>query len=128
PAAQINTLAQHIFNTAAPTPTQPAQAQTDYTNGLNSLLGELGSVPRTGDQAILFPKIDWEINKKNHASFSFNRMRWTSPAGIQTQSSVTFGVASYGNDYVRDSWGVARLNSFITHTLSNEARYQYGRD
>jgi len=127
-AAQINTLAQNIFNTAAPTPTQTAQAQTDYTNGLNSLLGELGSVPRTGDQAILFPKIDWEINKKNHASFSFNRMRWTSPAGIQTQSSVTFGVASFGNDYVRDSWGVARLNSFITNTLSNEARYQYGRD
>src|SRR5437879_8420374 len=47
-AAHINTLAQNIFNTAAPTPTQTAQAQTDYTNGLNSLLGELGSVPRTG--------------------------------------------------------------------------------
>jgi len=127
-AAQINTLAQNIFNTATPTPAQTAQAQTDYTNGLNSLLGELGSVSRTGDQAILFPKIDWEINKKNHASFAFNRMRWTSPAGIQTQSSVTFGIASFGNDYVRDTWGVAKLNSFFTNTLSNEARYQYGRD
>ena len=127
-AASINTLAQNIFNTATPTAAQQAQAQTDYTNGLNSLLGELGSVPRTGDQTIFFPKIDWEINKKNHASFEVNRMRWASPAGIQTQSSNTFGVASFGNDYVRDTWGVAKLNTFITSTLSNEARYQYGRD
>jgi hypothetical protein len=55
-------------------------------------------------------------------------MRWVSPAGIQTQSSNTFGVASFGNDYVRDTWGVAKLYTFITNTLSNEARFQYGRD
>jgi hypothetical protein len=105
-----------------------AQAQADYTNGLSGLATMLGPVPRTGDQTIFFPKIDWVINQKNSASFSFNRMRWSSPAGIQTQQSNTFGIASFGNDYVKDTWGVAKLVTIVTPTLSNEARYQYGRD
>ena len=105
-----------------------AQAQTDYTNGLNGLISMLGPVPRTGWQTIWFPKIDWNINKKNTASFEVNRMRWNSPAGIQTQASNTFGIASFGNDYVKDTWGVAKLNTFITTSLSNEFRFQYGRD
>lgn len=108
--------------------TNYAAGVTTYDNGLNGLLGELGPVPRTGTQTIFFPKVDWQINSKNHASFEVNRMRWTSPAGIQTQSSNTFGVASFGNDYVRDTWGVAKLYTFFTPNFSNEARFQYGRD
>jgi hypothetical protein len=105
-----------------------AAGVTDYNNGLTGLLGELGPVPRTGKQTIFFPKVDWQINSKNRASFEVNRMRWSSPAGIQTQSSNTFGVASFGNDYVRDTWGVAKLYTFFTPNFSNEARFQYGRD
>lgn len=120
-AATINTLATRLGVTAA-------QAQADYTNGLNGLLGELGPVPRKGQATIFFPKIDWQINSKNHATFEVNRMRWTSPAGIQTQASNAFGVASFGNDYVRDTWGVAKLYTSFTPTLTNEARFQYGRD
>jgi hypothetical protein len=105
-----------------------AAGVSDYTNGLGGLLGELGPVPRVGQQTIFFPKIDWQINSKNRASFEVNRMRWASPAGIQTQSSNNYGTSSFGNDYVRDTWGVAKLYTFFTSNLSNEARYQYGRD
>ncbi len=126
--ATVNTLAQHLFATLTPTPAQTAQAQTDYTNGLAALQGELGPVPRKGEQTIFFPKIDWQINSKNHASFEVNRMRWGSPAGILTQATNTFGIASFGNDYVRDTWGVAKLYTSLTSSLSNEARFQYGRD
>jgi hypothetical protein len=105
-----------------------ATALTDYNTGLNNFLGELGTVPRTGDQTIFLPKVDWNITQKNHASFEVNRMRWASPQGIQTQASNTLGVASFGSDYVRDTWGIAKLDTFITNTLANEARYQYGRD
>src|SRR5216684_1358608 len=124
----VNTLAQRLFATNTPTAAQTAQAQTDYTNGLAGLLGVLGPVPRTGEQTIFFPKIDWQINAKNRASFEANRMRWASPAGIQTQATNTFGIASFGNDYVRDTWGVAKLYTFFTSSLSNEVRFQYGRD
>jgi hypothetical protein len=105
-----------------------AAGVSSYNTGLGGLIGELGPVPRVGKQTIFFPKLDWQINSKNHASFEVNRMRWISPAGIQTQSSNTFATNSFGNDYVRDTWGVAKLYTFITSTLSNEARFQYGRD
>ena len=120
-ASTIDTLATRLGVTSA-------QAQTLYNNGLNDLLSELGPVPRKGQATIFFPKIDWAINSRNHASFEVNRMRWTSPAGIQTQATNTFGVASFGNDYVRATWGVAKLYTSLTNTLSNEARFQYGRD
>jgi Carboxypeptidase regulatory-like domain len=107
--------------------TQTAALAT-YNSDLGALNTLLGVVPRTGDQDILFPKLDWQINAKNHASFSFNRMRWTSPAGIQTAATVTRGIASFGNDYVKDTWGVAKLDTSITPNIINEARFQYGRD
>ncbi len=120
-AATIATLAARLGVT-------PAQAQVDYNNGLNGLLTMLGPTPRTGNQNITFPKIDWVINDKNTFSGSVNRMRWASPAGIQTQSSNTFGIASFGNDYVQDTWVVTKLSSLISTHVSNELRYQWGRD
>jgi len=108
-------------------PDYGSAAQT-YNAGLSGLLAELGPVPRKGQATIFLPKVDWTINSKNHASFEVNRMRWASPAGIQTQASNTFGIASFGNDYVRDTWGVAKLYTSFTPSLSNEARFQYGRD
>jgi len=120
-AATIATLATRLGVTAA-------QAQTDYNNGLNGLLTMLGPTPRTGNQNITFPKLDWNINDKNSLSLSANRMRWGSPAGIQTQSSNTFGIASFGNDYVQDTWFVGKLSSLLTTNVSNVVRYQWGRD
>lgn len=117
----INTLAQRLGVTTT-------EAQTLYVNGQSDLLNELGPVPRKGQATIFFPKLDWAINNKNHATFEVNRMRWSSPAGIQTQATNTFGIASFGNDYVRATWGVAKLYTSISNTLSNEARFQYGRD
>ena len=85
-------------------------------------------MPRIGEQVIYFPKIDWQVNAKNHVSVEANQMRWTSPAGIQTSPAVAYGVASFGNDYVRDNWIVGKLDTLFTTAWSNEARYMYGRD
>src|SRR5947209_2957988 len=120
-AANATTLAGRLGVTSA-------QATATYNNDLNNLISMLGPVARTGEQYIILPKIDWNVNQKNHASFVFNRMRWASPAGIQTQATNPFGIASFGNDYVKDTWGVAKLDTFFTPNLSNEIRYQYGRD
>jgi len=130
----------NFFNTAGTyAAAQIAQLQADtglsataaanfYDAGITGLTSMLGTTPRTGDQTIYFPKIDWQVNQKNHVSVEANRMRWTSPAGIQTAPAVAYGMSSFGNDYVRDNWIVGKLDSFITSTISNEARYMYGRD
>jgi hypothetical protein len=101
-------------------------AQIDSTVAfLTSLLGE---VPRRGDQKIFLPKIDWEINSKNTLTGTYNRMRWQSPAGIQTGATVAFGRQSFGDDFANvDSFNL-RLLSRIGPALVNEARFQYGRD
>jgi hypothetical protein len=92
---------------------------------ISSLLGE---VPRTQDQRIFFPKIDWVINDKNTFTASYNRMRSESPAGIQTQPTTNNGVASFGDDFVETDVFNMRLTSTLSPTLLNEARFQWGRD
>ncbi len=96
--------------------------------GLLGLISDTGPTPRTGDQDIFFPKLDWIINQRNHASFEVNRMRWASPAGIQTQATNTYGIDSFGNDYVKDTWGVAKLDTILNSTMANQLRFHYGRD
>lgn len=105
-----------------------AAAATDYSNGIAGLNTMLGTVPRTGSQTIFFPKIDWQVNSRNHASFEVNRLRWQSPAGIQTSAVVFNGTNSFGNDFVNVTFGIAKLDTVITNNISNEVRYQYGRD
>ncbi|HMV47715.1 MAG TPA: carboxypeptidase regulatory-like domain-containing protein [Blastocatellia bacterium] len=92
---------------------------------LNSLTG---TVPRRGDQLLLLPKIDWQINNKNTFTISYNRLRWDSPAGIQTQATNTRGRASFGDDFVKVDSGTARLVSTLTPRIVNEFRVQIARD
>ncbi|HEX8422411.1 MAG TPA: carboxypeptidase-like regulatory domain-containing protein, partial [Pyrinomonadaceae bacterium] len=95
------------------------------TDFVSSLLGE---VPRSQDQRIIFPKIDWVINNSNTLTGSYNRMRSASPAGIQTQPTTFNGVASFGDDFVEADIFNSRLTSTISPTVLNEARFQWGRD
>jgi Carboxypeptidase regulatory-like domain/TonB dependent receptor len=92
---------------------------------LNSLTGP---VPRKGNQRIFLPKIDWHISENHVLTGSYNRLRWQSPAGIQTQPTNTRGRASFGDDFVNNDYWTFRLASTFGPNLVNEARFQYGRD
>ncbi len=96
--------------------------------GLTFLSSLTGVVPRKGDQDIFFPKIDWKLNQSNTVSLSYNRMRWHSPAGVQTQPVVSRGIASFGNDDVKVDSFTGKLSSLLSSRMSNEVRFQYGRD
>lgn len=108
--------------------TAAQQAQNYYSQGLAFLASETGAVPRTGDQDIFFPKFDWIVNNKNTFTASYNRMRWASPAGVQTQPTVAYGIGSFGNDFVKTDMVNAKLTSIITNNITNELRYSWGRD
>ncbi|HSE30471.1 MAG TPA: TonB-dependent receptor [Pyrinomonadaceae bacterium] len=99
-----------------------ADAALDFARSLS------GPVSRRGDQKIYLPKIDWRLNNKHTLTFTYNRLEWDSPAGVQTGVTVTRGIASFGDDLVNVDWGVLRLTSTITPTILNEARVQIGRD
>ena len=98
------------------------------TNALNFLNGISGEVPRKGNQRLFLPKIDWNLNNKNTFTATYNRLRWSSPAGIQTQAINTRARDNFGDDFVNIDSLNLRLASTISPTLLNEFRFQWGRD
>jgi hypothetical protein len=111
------------------------QGYTSYAQGVNAydtwianLNSDLGSTPRFGYQEINTPKLDWQINPKEHLSVLFHRLRWDSPGGVQTQAALDYARDTIGNDFVKLDYGVTKLTSLITNNMSNEVLYQYSRE
>ncbi len=105
-----------------------ALGASQYNTQLQALLPDLGPVPRFGDQTINTPKLDFQINGKQHLSLLFHRLRWDSPGGVQTQATNPYAIDSFGTDFVKLDYGVAILESLFSPRISNELRYQYGRE
>src|SRR6185436_14717877 len=101
-------------------------AQIDST--LSFLQSLSGPLERTGDQKLFLPKVDWVLNDKNTLTVSYNRLRWESPAGVQTQATNTRAVDNFGDDFVEIDALNIKLASTITPMLLNEFRFQWGRD
>jgi hypothetical protein len=105
-----------------------AQGVGLYDAGIAALSTDLGIVPRFGYQEINTPKVDWQINSREHLSVLYHRLRWDSPGGVQTSATADYGRDTWGNDFVKLDYGVTRLTSLITSNMSNELLYQYGRE
>ena len=75
-----------------------------------------------------FPRIDYQINDRNRLTLEYNRLRYSAPAGVQTQASNFYGRASFGNDFVKGDFGILRLSTVLSNSMVNEFRAQYGRD
>ena len=117
----------YAFNLGSGTSAYQAGAAY-YEQGLGIINSFLGAVPRTADQILNFPKIDYQINDRNRLTVEYNRLRYGAPAGVQTQASNFYGRASFGNDYVKEDFGILRFTSVLSNSIVNEFRAQYGRD
>jgi hypothetical protein len=93
--------------------------------GLNS---DIGQAPRFGYQEINTPKLDWQINDKEHFSVLYHRLRWDAPGDVQTGNPVSYARDTAGNDFVKLDYGLTKLTSLITNSISNEVLYQYSRE
>lgn len=107
-------------------PRNLTDAQID--SAISFLTSLTGPVPRKGNQRIFLPKIDWRINQNHTFTASYNRLRWDSPAGIQTQPTNTLGRRSFGDDFVDVDTVNLRLSSTFGANMVNELRFQWGRD
>jgi Carboxypeptidase regulatory-like domain/TonB dependent receptor len=92
---------------------------------LNSLTGE---TPRRGDQKLFLPKLDWHITPNHAFSATYNRLRWASPAGVQTGATVTRDRAGFGNDFVKSDSLNLRLSSTLSSKLINEFRFLWAHE
>src|ERR1700754_27608 len=119
----------NFLNTATTSTLTARGLTTAQINDAPTFLSSLtGPTPRRGDQRLFLPKVDWNITKNNAFSVTYNRLRWDSPNGIQTQATNTRAIDNFGDDFVDIDWVTLRLNSTISNSLLNEARYQWGRD
>jgi len=87
---------------------------------INSLTGE---TPRRGDQKLFLPKLDWRITPNNTFTATYNRLRWASPAGVQTGAVVFRDRAGFGDDFVTSDSLNLRLSSTLSSKLVNEFRF-----
>jgi hypothetical protein len=102
---------------------------TDQINSSLSFINSLtGVVPRKGDQKLFLPKIDWNINSKNTLTATYNRLRWASPAGVQTAATVTRDRAGFGDDFVTSDSLNLRLTSTLSSKLINEGRFLWAHE
>ena len=113
-----------LFNASLKHPTRAlTDAQINSTlEFLNSMTGE---TPRRGDQRLFLPKVDWHITQNHQFTATYNRLRWASPAGVQTGATVTRDRAGFGDDFVEVDSLNLRLSSMVTSNLINEFRFQW---
>jgi hypothetical protein len=103
------------------TPAQVAAAESFIAQ-------QSGIAPRLGDQIINFVKFDYLVTPKNQISLAYDRMRWDSPNGIQTNAVVRRGLTSLGNDYDKVDSVIGKITTLIAPSTSNELRVGYGRE
>jgi outer membrane receptor protein involved in Fe transport len=96
--------------------------------GLSFIQSLTGVVARQGDQRLFLPKVDWNITSNHSLAVGYNNLRWNSPAGVQTAAVVFRGLDSWGDDGVNGDWVTARLTSIFGSRMTNEIRFQWGRD
>lgn len=102
---------------------------TDQINsGVNFLNSLTGPTPRRGDQKLFLPKVDWRITSKHTFTATYNRLRWFSPAGVQTAATVTRDIRGYGDDIVKVDALNLRLASTLSSKLVNEARFLWSKE
>lgn len=117
-----------LLTSSLKNPTTRALSDAQINSVLGFINSETGPVPRKGNQRIFMPKFDWNITQGNTFTATYNRLRWQSPSGIQTQPTNTIGKTSFGDDFVNDDSLNMRLASNFSSNLINEARYQWSRD
>jgi hypothetical protein len=116
-----------LFGTSLKNPTRVLT--DDQINSSLSFINSLtGVVPRRGDQRLILPKFDWHITDNHTFTATYNRLRWASPAGVQTAATVTRDRAGFGDDFVRVDSLNLRLSSSLSPTLLNEGRFQYAHE
>jgi hypothetical protein len=87
-----------------------------------------GPVARRADETIHFGRVDWRAVGGNGVGLEYNRVRWSSPAGLVDAPVVARGRGSLGD---QEGWLDTVVGSMRTTAgahVGNEARFQVSRD
>lgn len=114
-----------ITPTQCPTSLNSAQC----TSAITYLLGLSGAYSRLQQQDIFFPRLDYQVNEKNHVSVNFNWGDYKSPSGYSGGPSYSnSSVTTNGTAYYHERFLVGNWTTQITDRSVNEFRAQWGQD
>ena len=113
---------------ATANPTNPVYLQ-GVANALHVIHSNLGSRARRRDDYEFFPKIDWQLDQKDHLTALYNYNHFQSPGGIITFSPEAFGGTELlGNNGVRDHVATVHWTRVFNPKLVNDLYASYVRD
>ncbi len=130
--AEISLTPDGPFNSSSQV--TPAQCPTTISAGqctaaITYLLSLNGSYPRVQKQDIFFPRLDYQLNEKNHISANFNWGDFKSPNGYSGGPSYTnTSVTTNGSTNYHERFFIANWTSVLSNASVNELRFQWGRD
>ena len=87
-----------------------------------------GLTDRRADQTLNFGRVDWRIRTGVATSMDYNRVRWTSPAGLINAPVVARGRASLGSASGSLDKVLLRLTNTLSGHTVNQARIAYTGD
>ena len=118
------------FATATPSVSCPSPlSQTQCQNAAQFLVNQIGSFPRNVKQDIFFPKLDYQLNGKNHLSTSFLWQDFHQPNGYNTSVVQNNGsVQNNGTANFHERFYVANWESVLGASTANALHFQWSRD
>ena len=87
-----------------------------------------GVVPRTGDQTLFLPKIDWHRTTTIRSRSPTTGCAGTRPRACRPRPWSTAASRAGATTASNDDWTTARFNSVLGSRMTNEVHFQWGRD
>ena len=108
----------------------PVQLTATQCASANAFFGGLqGTYPRGTNNDILFGKLDYQINSANHLSTSYDYANNTAPNAYNNSPSYNNDSIQTNGSYIyHERIFIANLDSTLSNSIVNNARFQWGRD
>ena len=107
-------------NDAAPDPTNPVYLQ-QVANVVNALNSNLGTKPRSGNDLVLTPRLDYQPTSHDGLFLAFNVNRFDSPGGVIIDPTVgNYGLQTLADAYVHTAGATVGWTHGFSSRLLNE--------
>jgi hypothetical protein len=111
--------------TTCPAGVSPAQCSA----AAQYIIGSLTAFPRNTTQDIFFPRLDYQLNDRNHLSASFNWQNFKLPNGYRTDNTRNNDSnTSNGRNDFHERFLVANWESVVSANSANALHFQWSRD
>ncbi|WP_263417300.1 TonB-dependent receptor [Terriglobus albidus] len=121
-------MANNTYSTAYKTcPTGVTTAQC--VAAANYIISQQGIYPRTAIQDIVYPRLDYQFNDKNHVSVSYNFANFRQPNGYRTDNTRTNeSIGANGRNDFHQRYLIANWESVLSSNSANAVHFQWSRD